>query len=110
MVRVRARPPSRRRYFWLICSDPETGQPYLIFGGNNEDEARQRGIECLPGIDFQIRGLPTRNLAMASSMVRGKRLEETRSLTQAKKRLGHQKSLDRLQRRRQRRQNKYSNR
>ena len=91
---------SRRKYYWLICRDPETGKVFLIAGGRSEDEARDKGLEMLAGIDFEIRSLPTTNLQAASSMVRGKRLEDTHSLFKARQRLGHDKSLDRFKRRR----------
>lgn len=87
---------SRRRYYWLLCQDPDTGKPFLIAGGDTESEAREHGLDMLGGIDFEIRALPTRNLASASSMVRGKRLEDTRSLHKAGERQGHEKSLRRL--------------
>lgn len=90
---------SRRRYYWLICQDPDTGRPFLIAGGNTESEARERGLDMLGGIDFEIRALPTRNLASASSMVRGKRLEDTHSLHKAGERQGHERSLHRLRNR-----------
>lgn len=84
----------------MICRDPDTGKIFLIAGGNTEEEARQKGLEMLGGIDFEIKSLPTTNLQAASSMVRGKRLEDTHSLSRARQRIGHDKSLDRLKRRR----------
>lgn len=91
---------SRRKYYWLVCQDPDTGKVFLIAGGSTEEEARSKGLEMLGGIDFEIRGLPTRNLQSASSMVRGKRLEDTQSLHKARERLGHNRSLARLKRKR----------
>lgn len=89
-------------YWWIVSADPETGKPYLIFGSDKgEDDARQKGLEMLSGLDFQIKRLPTRNLAMASSMLKGNRLEQSRSLKTASKRLGHSKSLRRLKLRHQ---------
>lgn len=90
----------RRKYYWLIAKDPDTGKIFLIAGGNSEDEARQKGLEMLAGIDFEIKPLPTIDLQTASAMVRGKRLEDTHSLRDAKQRLGHTKSINRLKRRR----------
>lgn len=90
---------SRRKYYWLLTSDPETGKPYLIFGGDTEESARQKGLDMLGGLDFEIRGLPTRDLGRASAMIRGKRLEETHSLHKASERLGHNRSIARLRRR-----------
>jgi len=92
----------RGRYYWIVARDEE-GKPYLIAGGNTEEEARQKGLEMLGGMDFEIRGLPTRNLARASSMIRGARLEDTHSLSKAKQPLGHDRSLRRMQRKRSRR-------
>lgn len=98
------RTESRRKYYWLVCQDTDTKKVFLIAGGNTEEEAREKGLEILGGIDFEIRGLPTRNLQTASSMVRGKRLEDTHSLHKAKERLGHSRSINRLKRKRRREQ------
>ncbi len=88
-----------RFYYWISARD-ETGKSYLIFGSDKtEDEARQKGLDMLGSVDFEIKRLPTRNLASASSMIRGKRLKETHSLRQAGKRIGHTKSIERLRRR-----------
>lgn len=82
----------------MLARDPDTGRPFLIAGGATEEDARQKGLECLSGIDFEIRALYTRNLAKASQIIRGKRLEDTRSLRQAKQRIGHERSLRRMRR------------
>lgn len=86
---------SRRKYYWIRATEPGTGKPYLIFGGVTEEQARQKGLEELGGLDFQIVPLPTRNLSAASAFVRGKRLEETHSLRRASQRIGHNRSLRR---------------
>jgi len=85
-------------WYWLVCADPETGKHFLVAGGRTEDEARQKGMEVLGGVDFQIKRLPTRNLARASSLLKGNRLESTHSLKQASERLGHDRSLRRRRR------------
>ena len=93
---------SRRRHFWLVTTDPDSGKYFLIYGGPSEEEARQRGIEMLSGVDFEIRALRTRNLATASALVRGTRLESTHSLHRASERIGHDRSVRRyLQKRRE---------
>ncbi len=74
----------------------------LIAGGNTEDEAREKAFTTLGGIDFEIRGLYTRNLQRASAIVRGKRLEDTHSLRSARERIGHDGSLRRMVRRQHR--------
>lgn len=100
---TRAGPQDRRNWHhWIVAKDPETGKPYLIAGGRTEDEARQKGLEMLGGTDFEVRRLPTVSLAAASSMVKGRRLEKTKSLHKATERLGHDRSLRRALRKRQR--------
>jgi len=90
---------SRKYYYWIVAK-AEDGKIFLILGSDkNEGEARSRGLECLQGIDFEIAKLPTRTTSIASQMVRGKRLENTHSLSRARQRLGHDKSLDRYKRR-----------
>ena len=91
----------RQKHYWLVCVDD--GKPYLIYGGLTEDAARQKGLEILGGIDFQVKMYATTDTDTASSMHRGKRLEETHSLSTARERLGHDRSLRRMQRRKSRR-------
>lgn len=89
------------RYYWWLVTQDEDGKPYLIFGSDKgEDDALQNGREMLPGTSFEVRKLPTRNLQRASSLLRGSRLENTHSLKEASKRLGHEKSVARLKRKR----------
>lgn len=91
---------AHENYWWITATDPDSGKPYLIAGGRTEDEARQKGFEMLGGIDFQLKQLPTRNLQRASSLLKGNRLEETKSLHKAAERLGHERTLkNRLNRR-----------
>ena len=90
----------RRYYYWIVAKDPETGKPYLIFGSDKDEaDARQKGLEMLGGVDFEIKRYPTRDMATASAFLRGKRLEQSGSLGTAGKRIGHDKSLKRLRRR-----------
>lgn len=84
-----------RKFYWLKATEPESGRPYLIFGGLTEEEARAKGLEEMGGLDFEIVPLPTRNLSAASAMIRGQRLQETHSLRRAGQRIGHSRSLKR---------------
>lgn len=93
---------SNRDYYWIAATEPTTGKPYLIWGGNTEDEARQKGLIELPGVNFDIIPLKTRNQARASSMYKGGRLQKTHSLTKASERLGHDRSAKTARRKRQR--------
>ena len=89
----------RRYYYWIVSKDPETGKPYLIFGSDKDEAtARQKGLEMLGGVDFEIKRYPTRDLATASAYLRGKRLEQSGSLGVAGKRIGHDRSLRRMRR------------
>ena len=90
---------ARKFYYWLVARDPDTKRPYLVFGSDKDEaDARQRGLELLGGVDFEIKRYPTRDLATASAYLRGKRLEQSGSLGEAGKRIGHDKSLRRLRR------------
>ena len=89
----------RRHYYWITAKD-DTGKPYLIYGGATEEEARQKGLEMLGGIDFEVKSLPTSNLSMASSMLKGNKLESTHSLKESTRRLGHERSVNRIKKRR----------
>jgi len=95
---------SRRMYFWIAAKD-ETGKPYLISATmcSTESEVRQRGIEMLGGLDFEIKRYPTRDLSSAVRMHRGSRLEDTHALRTSARRQGHEKSIARLHRRMSRR-------
>ena len=92
----------RNWYYWIVTRDPETDKPYLLPGGRTEQEARQKGLEQLGGVDFKLRRFPTTNMATASAMLKGKRLEKTQSLHKATERLGHTKTLKRSRNKRER--------
>ena len=94
--------PHKQKHFWLACSD-ENSRPYLVYGGLTEEIARHKGLEILGGVDFQVRMFETRDADAASSMFRGKRLEDTHSLSAANQRVGRDRSLARMQRRVERR-------
>ncbi len=91
----------RKYYYWLIAQSE--GKPYLVFGGASEEEARRKGLDLLGGLDFEIKRYPTRDLGAASAFFRGKRLADTHSLRDSSKRIGHDRSLARLKRRKTRR-------
>ena len=100
-------PQENRReglYYWILTRDPDTGKPFLVAGGDSVQEARSKGLEILGGVDFEIRGLRTRNMQRASAIIRGKKLESSHSLRYASERMGHEKSIDRMTRRRRRNQ------
>lgn len=87
----------REYHYWLYAI--EEGRPYIAYlcpAREGEDAARQKGLELLAGIDFELKKLPTRDRAAASAMIRGgTRLPETHSLKQANKRVHGLKRLKR---------------
>jgi hypothetical protein len=87
----------RRYYYWLVAQ--ADGKPYLVFGGDDENTARNKGLELLGGLNFEIKRYPTRDLGAASAFFRGKRLDETHSLRKSSERIGHDRSIARLKRR-----------
>lgn len=87
----------RKTYWWLVAREPQTGRTFLIFGSEeSEEDARSKGLEMLCGLDFDIKPLPTRNQARASSLLKGYKLEKSHSLKDASRRLGHK--ISRLRR------------
>jgi len=60
----------------------------LVFAGQNEAEARQKGYRTFGPI-FELELLPTRNRHEASSMVRGGYLDKTGDLEGAMRRVKH---------------------
>ena len=99
----------REYHYWLAAHDPDTGRPYLIYGGSDrdgEDAARSKGFEMLGSIDFEVKRYPTRNLAEASAFHRGKRLEAGEGLKASSQRLGHERSVSRMRQRIEARRNR----
>ena len=93
-----------RFYYWIYGRDTSNmgdGKPFLLYGGENETECRQKGMEMLSGLDFQIKKLATRDISTASRMLKYGKLEKSHSLREAKQRLGHDRSVRRANRRRQ---------
>jgi len=93
----------KQYHLWIAARD-EHGKPYLIYGcpdRDGESACRDKGIEMLGGLDFEIKRYPTSNLAQASAFHRGKRLERGEGLHASTQRLGHERSVARrLERRR----------
>jgi hypothetical protein len=88
-----------QRDFWWIGATDEDGKPYLLGGGETEEIARQKGMELLNGLDFELKNLHTTDKNLASSRWRGHKLEQTHTLKKAGQRLGHEKSLKRKKQR-----------
>lgn len=90
----------RKQYYWIVARDPDTNKPYLIFGSDRDEaSARQKGLEMLGGLDFEIKCYPTKDLGSASAYFRGKRLEHGAGLKASTQRIGHDRSLRQRQKR-----------
>lgn len=80
--------PSETHY-WIYVDSYE-GKPFLAYGSSNSyAEAERKGYELLPCM-FEIIELPTREITKASRMIRYRRLEETRDLTDSFRNIRHQ--------------------
>lgn len=89
---------TREYHYWIVAEEPDSGKPYLIYGcpqRNGEDQARQKGLETLNGLDFKLVTYPTRDLSRASSFLRGKRLSEGKGLKESARRQGHEGTIKR---------------
>jgi len=94
----------KQYHFWIAAASE--GKPYLIYGcpdRDGESVCRNKGIEMLGGLNFEIKRYPTRNLAEAARFHKGHRLETGEGLKRSTQRLGHEKSIERLKSQRRRR-------
>jgi hypothetical protein len=81
---------SPRKCYWIVTNDSTGHDQTLIFGSDiSEEEARMKGLQDLPGIDFVIKALRTRNLARASSLIKGEKLDKYHDLSKATEKLHH---------------------
>jgi len=78
-----------RLHYWL--TGVTEGKTFLIYGGTSEDNARMKGLELLGGIDFQVKGLPTRDMSAASRLLKGGILERSKNIKTATQRLKHKR-------------------
>jgi len=91
----------KKYHYWIVARDE--GKPYLIYAcpsHEGEEVARQKGLEMMGGLNFEIKRYPTMDRDTASAFYRGVRLEKGEGLKRASQRIGHEKSLNRLRKRR----------
>ena len=89
-------------HYWITCNDPETGKAFLLYAvpaREGETAARQRGFELLGSVDFELKKYPTMDRVRASAILRGKRQEQSHSLRESSRRIGHERSIKFLGRR-----------
>ncbi len=76
----------QQMHFWITAN--HEGQTVLIYGGLTEKEATDKGyaeLDCF----FEVKQLPTRDVAAASRMLKGETLHNTQDLGASLKRLKH---------------------
>lgn len=76
----------KQTHYWLVTQT--SGKTVLIYGGITEKEAYDKGLRKLDGF-FEVIALPTRDVAKASQMYKGRRLEAGDGLDQSMERLQH---------------------
>ena len=80
----------RRLYYWIKAS--YMGKTILILpkgeASLSEDSATKYGFEKLP-CTFEVIGLPTRDTASASRMLKGRSLDETADIDKSLERYSH---------------------
>jgi hypothetical protein len=81
--------PVRRRYWWLVGTDTD-GTPFLVFGSAvSEQEARQKGLEMLGGVNCEVKELHHRDMGAASHEMKGGTLAESKDIHKALRKLRH---------------------
>ena len=74
-------------HYWIYCT--WEGKDVLIYGSpNSETEAMQKGYEKLP-CPFEVIRLATSDIATASRMLKGRKLDDTQDLGKSLERLRH---------------------
>ena len=74
--------------------DRETLKPFLVFGSErSSDDARTKGMEMLSGqnIDWEVRMIPTRDIASASRNLKGSKLSQSHDFRGSIQRLKHKR-------------------
>ena len=57
-------------HYWLLFHNGKK-KMYLVYGGATRDIANKKGLEMWGSVEYEIKRLPTRNLALAASLMRG---------------------------------------
>ena len=74
--------------------DQETEKSFLVFGSDrSESDARTKGMEMLSGqnIDWEVRMIPTRDIASASRATKGYKLSQSHDFRGSIQRLKHKR-------------------
>ena len=79
------------KYYWVVGL--AEGRPVIFGPYRDEDTATNMGIEKVEG-DFKVIPLPTRNESRATRMLKGKKLENGSTISEALERVSHQSSKE----------------
>ena len=71
--------PISRTYYWIYGND--NGKPFLYPGGETFEEAQRKGVQQV-SCYFEVKALPTRDIATASRMLRAEYLEDTNDISE----------------------------
>jgi len=75
-------------YSWILTVDKNTGRPVVLGPYNSDDEANQIGFGKLGG-QFEVIALKTRDVGLATKILKHRRFMETEKLDEALKRARH---------------------
>lgn len=75
-----------KTYYWIVTT--VSGKTVIIYGGETEEEANQRGLEKVGGY-FEVVPMQTRNRHEASARLKGKKLERTGDIEDSLERIKH---------------------
>ncbi len=76
-------------YYWILTVDKATGRPVVLGPYGTESEANDIGFSKL-GVVFEVVPLRTRDVTLATKVLKHKRFMETEQLDEALKRAKHQ--------------------
>ena len=75
-------------YQWIQTVDTESGRPVVLGPYNDENEANRVGFEKLGG-NFEVIPLRTRDVGLATRILKHRRFMQTEQLSEALKRARH---------------------
>lgn len=79
----------RRDYYWISAIEKESGRLVVLGPYDTEDEANQVGFGAKLDGNFEVHQLGTIDKARATSEIKYKRFNQTKSLEQALRRAKH---------------------
>ena len=75
-------------YYWVLAVEPMSGRPVVLGPYPSEGEANDMGFSKL-GTNFEVIPLSTRDVGLATKILKHRRFIETEKLNEAMKRARH---------------------